>query len=155
MIWKAIVNDIRLVHDNGESVAQNNRFQSGDGGGGGGDMTNHPTREEMHAKLEATEARLDKSLTEVLSGIDNIRSQVDSQGKILTGRFNTLEGKVGEATSAAKEAKASASTIKWNILFTGLTVAALLFAAFALWTQAVEMTTGIMGTQNSGSETSQ
>ncbi len=47
------------------------------------------------------------------------------------------------AEERADEARRAASTIKWNILFTALAVAALLVGAWALWAQGIEMVSGI------------
>lgn len=80
-----------------------------------------PTREEYDAKLEAVEARLETRLM----GID--------------GKLDRLFDRVDYAANQAREARSAATNIKWNILFTAIGSIAVLFAAFALWAQGVEM----------------
>ena len=73
------------------------------------------TREEMDAKLEAVEARLETRLVSMDAKLDNLLNEVRQVG------------------STAKEAKAAASSIKWNVLFAalgGVGVTASLVVAF-------------------------
>lgn len=91
-----------------------------------------PTREEYDAKLEAVEARLDAKLV----GID---------GKLdrLVDRIETVVTQSRDAKDSADKALAAASSMKWNILATALGVVAVLFAAWAIWAQGIEMVSGL------------
>lgn len=102
------------------------------------------TKNYVDAKAEAVKAQNDARFAEVVSGIDKLGTLVTSQGEVIGERFNTIEDSIKTAETAANDAKAAASATKWNIFFTGLTVAALAFGGFALWNQAIEMTTGIL-----------
>lgn len=57
------------------------------------------TREELDAKLEAVEARLETRLVSMEGKLDNLLNEVRHVGE------------------TAREAKQAASTIKWNVLF--------------------------------------
>ena len=89
-------------------------------------------RELTDAKLEAVEARVEARL----AGIE--------------GKIDRLLDRVEDSVTASKEAKAEATlaktaagNTKWNILFTGLTVAALLIAMWAIWSQGMELVAGM------------
>ena len=60
------------------------------------------TREELSARFEAVEARMDARFARMDAKLDNLLNEVV---------------RVGET---AKEAKAAASSIKWNVLFAAL-----------------------------------
>jgi hypothetical protein len=113
-------------------------------GGGGGDMTDHPTREEMNAKLEATEARMESKLDVIVRSLESVRDELKTQGTIVGLRFDRMDEKVNDAKTAANEARSASASVKWNILFTGLTVVALCYGAFVMWSDAVGMVHGIL-----------
>ena len=78
-------------------------------------MSDSPSREEVNAKLEAVEARLETRLTS------------------MDGKLDRLLDKITVVGETAKEAKTAASTIKWNILITAVaTLAALIAVIVAL-----------------------
>lgn len=80
------------------------------------------TREEMDAKLQATEARLETRLVSMDAKLDNLLNEVRRVGDIAR-----------DAKDAASEAKAAASSIKWNVLFAalgGIGISASLVIAF-------------------------
>lgn len=101
-------------------------------------------------------AQNDARFSEVLSGIDKINANLSAHGEIVKSRLEYLDADVKSARSSADEASSAAKSVKWNIFFTGLTVAALAYGGFALWNQAIEMTTGILGSEqpNADFETS-
>ena len=93
-----------------------------------------PTREEIVARIEASEARVEARLTGLDGKLDRL--------------FDRVEVAITEANRAgglAEDARKAALSTKWNILFTALGVVAVLVAAFALWAQGVEMVSGILG----------
>ena len=112
--------------------------------GGDEKMTDHPTREEMNAKLEATESRMVNKLDAIVRSIDSVKDELKSQGTLAGLRFDRMDEKVNDAKAAANEARSASASVKWNILFTGLTVAALCYGAFVMWSDAVGMVHGIL-----------
>ena len=87
-----------------------------------------PTREEYDAKLEAVEARLGTSLVKIDGKLDRLFDRVDES--VRTSH---------RAEDAANAARVAASNVKWNILITALAVVGVMFAAWALWSQGIEM----------------
>lgn len=107
-------------------------------------MTDHPTREEMNAKLEATEARMENKLDAIVRSIDSVKDELRNQGAIVALRFDHIDERVNDAKAAANDARYAAidaqratSTVKWNILATAIGVAAVLIAVFAVWNEAI------------------
>lgn len=95
---------------------------------GGLDMADHPSREEMNAKLEAVEARLETRLTSIDVKLDRIGDRVE-----------TAVEQSRDAKTAANDARSAATSTKWNILFTAIGVATVLIAAWAIMMQGMEM----------------
>ena len=80
------------------------------------------TREEMDAKLEAVEARLETRLVSMDAKLDNLLSEIRRVGETAM-----------DAKHAASEAKTAASAIKWNVFFAalgGIGITASLVVAF-------------------------
>jgi hypothetical protein len=123
---------------------KDSRAASSGPGGGGGDVTDHPTREEMNAKLEATEARMENKLDVIVRSLESVRDELKSQGTVAGLRFDRMDEKVNDAKTAANEARSASASVKWNIFFTGLTVVALCYGAFVMWSDAVVMVHGIL-----------
>ena len=96
------------------------------------ETVSEPTREEFDAKLMATEERLNGRLVAIDGKLDRLFDRV---------------GVVLEQSTAARQA---ASNIKWNILFTALGTVGLLFAAWALWAQGIEMMSELLGLKIGG-----
>ena len=94
----------------------------------GAEQMADPTREEYDAKLGTVEARLDARLVGIDGKLDRLFDRVE---------VSVEQSK--EAKAAAEGAKAAASQTKWNILFTAIGALAVLFAAWAIWAQGVEM----------------
>lgn len=92
-----------------------------------------PSREEVNAKLEAVEARLDGKLASIDGKLDR-----------LFDRLKVVVDTSERAEKAANAAKNSASNIKWNIFFTALGVIATLLAAWAIWSQGMELVAGLV-----------
>lgn len=98
-------------------------------------------RELTDAKLEAVEARVEARL----AGIE--------------GKIDRLLDRVEDSVSASKEAKTEASlaktaagNTKWNILFTGLTVLALVIAVWAIWNQGMELVAGLLSVNSTAGQ---
>ena len=91
-------------------------------------MADHPSREEMNAKLEAVEARLETRLTSIDVKLDRIGDRVE-----------TAVEQSRDAKTAANDARSAATSTKWNILFTAIGVATVLIAAWAIMMQGMEM----------------
>lgn len=92
------------------------------------------TREEVSARLEAVEARLDAKLAGIDSKLDTLLTKVD-----------VASSAAARAEGAADRAREASQSIKWNIVFTALSVVAIMLAAWALWAQGIEMITSILG----------
>ena len=105
----------------------------------------NPSREEVNAKLEAVEARLDGKLTSIEGKLDRLGDQMVAFNTIGGERFEHLSREVGSARDAAERAATSASNVKWNIFFTALGVVATLFAAWMIWSEGMEMIATILG----------
>ena len=91
-----------------------------------------PTREEFDAKLMATEERLNGHLVAIDGKLDRL--------------FDRVEVAVRESTAARQ----AALNIKWNILFTALGAVGLMYAAWALWAQGIEMMSALLGMKIGG-----
>lgn len=90
-------------------------------------------RELTDAKLEAVEARVEARLVGIEGKIDRLLDRVEASVDASK-----------EAKVEAGLAKTAAGNIKWNILFTGLTVLALLLATWAIWNQGMELVAGLL-----------
>lgn len=90
-------------------------------------------RELTDAKLEAVEARMETRLVGIESKLDRLLDRVEVAVKA-----------AGEAKEEATQARVAAGNTKWNILFTGFTVLALLLAMWAIWNQGMELVAGIL-----------
>lgn len=92
-----------------------------------------PTREEFDAKLEATEARLETRLVSIDGKLERLFDRVEES--VRTSH---------RAEDAAIRAALAASSMKWNIFFTALGTIGVLFAAWAIWMQGMEMIGSIL-----------
>ena len=108
--------------------------------GGGNTMTttDPPSREEVNAKLEAVEARLETRLVKMDTKLDVIVDRLQTSAAASNDLREELKDTKRELKNDLMETKKAASTIKWNILFTGLAVAGVMVAVFSLWTQGME-----------------
>lgn len=117
---------------------------SGSGGsvGSGGGMSGDGPgwKEYIDAQDEKTRAQNDARFAEVMAGISGVGDRLDLQRNLLAD----TKAAADEAKGAAEQAMVAASNTKWNILATALAVVGILFAAWALWAQGVEMITGIL-----------
>ncbi len=104
----------------------------------------------LNAKIGEVKAQNDARFSEVLHSIKGVADQVRTNNELLTGRLNTIDSEIKDAKQASKDAETAAKSVRWNIIFTGLTVAALIYAGFALWNQAIEMTTGVLSSSTPG-----
>jgi len=84
-----------------------------------------PTRDEIAAKIEASEARTDSKFSQVMAEL-----------RVMSVRMEAISSDVSEVKSAT-------STIKWNIVATGLAIGGLIIAFFAFGTQIMELMTSI------------
>ncbi|MEL6963418.1 MAG: hypothetical protein AAFO01_11710 [Pseudomonadota bacterium] len=110
------------------------------------------SRDEMNARLEAVEARMDARMSSIDSNLGRISDQLTASATINTERYTRLTEKIGDAKQSASEAASAARGVKWNIVATGLTVAGVLLAVFAIWVQAIEMTSGVLSAKETTSE---
>ncbi|MDF3383340.1 MULTISPECIES: hypothetical protein [unclassified Sulfitobacter] len=114
------------------------------GGSGGGGMD----KDYLDAKVAEVAAKNDARFAEVLAGIDKVNYNLSAFGDTVRIRLDALDSDVNGAKQAAERAEDATRTVKWNILVTvlstGLAIAALSYGGFALWNQAIEMTTGIL-----------
>ena len=118
---------------------------------GGHKMTDHPTREEMNAKLEATEARMESKLDAIVRSIDSVKDELRNQGAIVALRFDHMDERVNGAKIAANDARTAAidaqratSQLWWNTAITGLALIGIIFTAFMMWNDAVVMVEGLL-----------
>lgn len=102
----------------------------------------------LDAKVAEVAAKNDARFAEVLAGIDKVNYNLSAFGDTVRIRLDALDSDVNGAKQAAERAEDATRTVKWNILVTvlstGLAIAALSYGGFALWNQAIEMTTGIL-----------
>ncbi len=101
-------------------------------------------REYVDAQDEKTRAQNDARFAEVIAGIEKVGNILTSQGEVIRTRLDAVDSDLRTVRAAAERAEAAAGRIIWNYVFVGLTVVALAYGGFALWNQAVEMTTGIL-----------
>lgn len=113
----------------------------------------------IDAKVDAVKAQNDARFAEVMAGLDKLNTRITSlsdqtrtQSEVWTGRFDTLDKEVTKSIEASERAETASRSVRWNIVFTGLTVAALCYGAFAAWNQAIEMTTGILSAPPSSNQ---
>ena len=100
--------------------------------------TDTPSREEVAAKLESVEARVDSKLVLIDSKLDRLFDFVKDH---MAASIQASE----RAEKAANEAKQSASSIKWHILFTAIGILGVLYATWAIWSQGMELVVGLLG----------
>lgn len=141
---------VRLAVDNSFNTVQIPTVYGG-GSGGGDSKVDAETKRYVDSEGRAVRAQNDARFAEVLAGIDKVNYNLSAFGDIVRTRLDTLDGDVKGAKQAAERAEDATRTVKWNILVTvlttGLAIAALSYGGFALWNQAVEMTTGILGSE--------
>ncbi len=103
------------------------------------ETVSEPTREEFDAKLMATEERLNGRLIAIDGKLDR-----------LFDRIEVAVQSSERASNYAEDARKAAADTKWNILFTALGVVGVLFAAWALWAQGIEMMSALLGIEIGG-----
>lgn len=105
----------------------------------------------FEARIETVKAQNDAKFAEVLAGIEKVNNNLSAFGETVRVRLDTLDADAKDAKQAAQRAEDASKSVKWNILATvfstGLALAALAYGGFALWNQAIEMTTGILGSE--------
>jgi hypothetical protein len=108
----------------GRETPETGFFGSGGGDGGGGDMTNFPTREEMNAKLEAVESRIDTKLGSIIDGLAAANGEINGLSKIFSAKIDALHVIVSHI-------KSDASAGKWAVfaIFLALIVNIIVTAA--------------------------
>jgi len=89
------------------------------------DQMNHPSREEIDAKLQAIEARMDARAAETAGKIDSLIVRIDERDKLYQAQFATM----GEQLRDLRGLK---STFITTTIATGGVVVGLVFAAMAL-----------------------
>jgi hypothetical protein len=97
------------------------------------------TREEMDAKLEAAEARVETKLVGIDGKIDRLSDQLSSAMSQVSLELRTTREAAERGESASNEARKAASQVKWNILFTAIGVLAVAIAFWGIWMQGMEM----------------
>lgn len=102
------------------------------------------TKDYIDKSIEASRAQNDARFAEVMSTLSTIRAEISVQATVANSRFDTIDRELKDTRDAARAAETAAKNTKWNILFTGLSVVAIFLAVWAIWVQAVEMTTGIL-----------
>lgn len=90
------------------------------------------TREEIAARIEASEARVETRLTSIDAKLDRVLDQVN----------NAMTASL-RAEAAAESAKSAATATKWNILFTALGTIGVILAVGALVIAGMDFITGI------------
>lgn len=81
----------------------------------------HPTREEIDAKLQAVEARMDTRVAEVVGEIKTLVTKLDERDRLYQNQFTAINTKLD-----------SVSNLKWTIVGTGIGVVGLTYAAMAV-----------------------
>ena len=104
-------------------------------------MDNH-TKDYVDANLRAVKAENDKRFSEVMNGITLIGDRLDLQKGLLL-----------ETKQSAEDAKSASSSTKWNILATALAVIGILFTAWAIWAQGIEIVTGMFNASDANPPT--
>lgn len=104
----------------------------------GQDMSG-PTREEIDAKLATVEARHEASFERLDGKLNIMLEKMSALDKSVTDKMNNLSTGVTEAKNAAESARVAAGNTKWNILFTGLAVAGVLVAIWAIFAQGLDL----------------
>lgn len=114
------------------------------------------TREEIDAKLQASESRLEtrlvsmeanmgQHLQKISTAIDSLQNEATAQSKIVDNRLGGLEDKVKSVSDDAKEAKNAVNNLWWHLLAVGIAFAAL---AFAIYVFGVDLTFKLFGQIN-------
>lgn len=117
---------------------------SGGSGGDGGDMSGGPTwKDIIDAGDERTRAQNDARFAEVLAGLDKVNSSLSAFGDTVKTRLDTIDGDLKSAKESARRAEDAARGTRWNIIVTGVTVAGVFLAAWAIWVQGMELVAGL------------
>lgn len=104
-----------------------------------------PTREEIDAKLAAVEARLETKLVGIDGKLDRLADQITMSSSSVTSKLETVAEQTKDARDSARQAQSAASGIKWHIIYTAIGVIAIIVAMWGIWTQGIEMVTGLVG----------
>jgi hypothetical protein len=106
---------------NGHPLAET-LLTPGNGWRGGMDVT----KDYVDAQDERTRAQNDARFAEVLAGISKIEVRVEG-----------LTASINEARSAAQRAETAAANIKWNTLFIGVSLFAIVVGVMSYWIQGI------------------
>lgn len=116
---------------------------------------NFTAKDYIDRSMDAVRAQNDARFAEMMTEIRSLHSDVSSKFSTLSADLIVLSGTVKEAgksaeraSEAASAAESAAKAKKWNVLFTALSVIAIVVAVFAVFIGAVQMTTAIMTTQS-------
>lgn len=94
---------------------------------------------------ELIDAKIRVSELTVMNALEKIDSKIDR----LSDRVEISVEQSRDAKAAADRAQQAASSTKWNVLATAIGVIAILFAAWAIWAQGIEMVSGIFNATGS------
>jgi hypothetical protein len=86
-------------------------------------------------KIELAEQRIETRLVAIESKLDRVLDRLNAAVEASERAGRSAE----RAEERADEARRAAGTVLWNIVVTGLAVAGILFVAWALWAQGVQM----------------
>lgn len=100
------------------------------------------TQRYVDKSMESVKAQNDARFSEVLSRLDSVGSQLKTQGDLIAGRLNVIDGDLRSTKDAAERAESASRSLKWNILASLIGVAGVLLALAALWAQGVELVNG-------------
>ena len=98
-------------------------------------------REVTDAKLQTVEARVEARLVGIEGKLDRLLDRVEASVEAAK-----------EAKAEASLAKTAAGNTKWNILFTGLAVAGLVYTLFQVYTASIDNMTGLISTLTGASQ---
>lgn len=108
-----------------------------------------PTREEIDAKLAATEARIETKLTALESKFDLIATKIDYAIGQISSSQEVVQKTADRAENAALRAEEITHSTRWNMIFLALAVVASVIATLAFGAQMFGVATSLIQTVQS------
>ena len=99
----------------------------------------------IDAKISASESRTEAKLARMECHIDSKFAKLDGRLDLFMEKMSSTQAAAQRAEEASNRAETAARNVRWNIAFAALSVVGVLYAAWAIWAQGVEVVAGLLG----------
>lgn len=110
----------------------------------GGSIMSNPTREEVAAQFEATEARIETKLVSLEGKFDLTAAKIDNALSQIASSQKVAQETAKRAETAATNALAANISNRWNVLFIALAVVGTVIAMFAFGAQMFSIASSLI-----------